>query len=296
MIRAAQENKNTPKQFDVPQDVDNQWCPGCGNFPILMTLKKALTDAGCTPTNTTFVSGIGQAAKTPQYMNSHFFNGLHGRALPVATGIKAANPDLNVMVASGDGDIYGEGGGHLIHTIRRNPNITVIVHDNMIYGLTKGQAAPTSRKGLITPTQPRGVYDEPINPLTLAISLDAPFVARANAGDPKQAQEIITAAINHKGFSLVDIFQACVVFNKKNTYQWFNEHSYTLGPDHDASDRNQAFARASEEDSFPLGILYQHDRRDVFEDMVGVYDDDKRPLYQRETNQDVIQALLSTRK
>lgn len=296
MISAAQDKTKDPKQFDVSKDVENQWCPGCGNFPILMTLKKAIADAGFTSTDTVFVSGIGQAAKTPQYMNSHFFNGLHGRALPVATGIKAANPDMNVIVASGDGDVYGEGGNHFIHTIRRNPNITVIVHDNMIYGLTKGQAAPTSQKGLVTPTQPRGVYDEPINPMTLAISLDAPFVARANAGDPKQAQEIITAAVNHKGFSLVDIFQPCIVFNKKNTYQWFKEFSYTLGDDHDASDRQQAFARATEEEKFPLGILYQHDRREVFEDMIGTYENDKRPLYERETSFAAVQEILATRK
>ncbi len=296
MIRSAQKNSIDAKKFDVSSTVDNQWCPGCGNFPILMTLKKALADVGCTPTDTVFVSGIGQAAKLPQYMNSHFFNGLHGRALPVATGIKASNPRMHVVVASGDGDVYGEGGGHFIHTIRRNPDITVIVHDNMIYGLTKGQAAPTSQKGLVTPTQPRGVYDEPINPMTLAISLDAPFVARANAGDPKQAQDIITQAMQHKGFSLVDIFQPCVVFNKKNTYQWFKEFSYTLGPDHDPSDRNQAFARATEEDKFPLGVLYQHDRRAVFEEMIGTYDDDKRPLFERELHRGAIDALLSTRK
>ncbi len=296
MIAAAQKEKEEAKKFDVGPEVENQWCPGCGNFPILATVKKALVQAEFKPEETVFVSGIGQAAKLPQYMRSHYFNGLHGRALPVATGIKAANPSLNVVVSSGDGDIYGEGGNHLIHTVRRNPNITVIVHDNMIYGLTKGQAAPTTRKGMVTPTQPRGVYDEPINPMTFAIGLGASFVARANAGDPVQAQEIIEKAMRHKGFALVDIFQPCVVFNKKNTYQWFKENSYTLGPDHDPSDRNQAFARASEEESFPLGILYENQKREVFEEMVGLYDDDKRPLYKREVPRHVIDALLETRK
>jgi 2-oxoglutarate/2-oxoacid ferredoxin oxidoreductase subunit beta len=296
MIAAAQKHKSEAKKFDVEPDVENQWCPGCGNFPILATVKKALTQAKFEPHETVFVSGIGQAAKLPQYMNAHYFNGLHGRALPVATGVKAANPSLNVVVSSGDGDIYGEGGNHFIHTVRRNPNITVIVHDNMIYGLTKGQAAPTTRKGMVTPTQPRGVYDEPINPMTFAIGLDASFVARANAGDPVQAQEIIAQAMEHDGFALVDIFQPCVVFNKKNTYQWFKEHSYTLGPDHDPTDRMQAFARATEEDAFPLGILYRNEKRETFENMIGIYDDDKRPLHKREIQRNMIDALLETRK
>lgn len=293
MIGSAE--KSLAKDFDVDASVDNQWCPGCGNFPILLMLKKALAESGARPENTALVSGIGQAAKLPQYMNAHYFNGLHGRALPVATGIKAANPRLNVLVTSGDGDVYGEGGNHLIHTIRRNPNITVIVHDNMIYGLTKGQASPTSQKELITPTQPRGVYNEPVNPLTMAISLDAPFVARANAGDPQMTKDIIMAAMAHKGFALVDIFQPCIVFNKVNTYQWFKEHTYTLGEDHDPSDRVQAFACAAQEDRFPLGIISQHNRRATLEEGVGVYDDDRRPLYERVPDWSVTEALLRAR-
>ncbi len=294
MIGSAQ--KQHEKSFAIPHGIDNQWCPGCGNFPILQTVKKALKDVGWTPEETVFVSGIGQAAKFPQYAGAHYFNGLHGRALPVATGIKAANPRLNVVVTSGDGDVYGEGGDHFIHTIRRNPNITVIVHDNMIYGLTKGQAAPTSEIGLVTPTQPQGVYDNPINPVALAISLDAPFVARANAGDPLQAQEIIRRAFEHKGFALVDIFQPCVVFNKTNTYQWFKEHTYTITPEHDASDQEQAFAIALQSEKFPLGVLYQHTRRPIFDDVVGTYDDDLRPLYERKRDFTIVDALLRARQ
>lgn len=291
MIPSAQQKQN----FDVPKTIENQWCPGCGNFPILQTVKKVLQEKDVAPQDVTFVSGIGQAAKLPQYIKANFFNGLHGRALPVATGIKVANPEQTVIVTSGDGDIYGEGGNHLIHTIRRNPNITVIVHNNMIYGLTKGQASPTSEKGLVTPTQPKGVYDEPINPLALAISLDAPFVARANAGDVHEMQEIISAAVDHKGFSLVDIFQPCVVFNKVNTYQWFKERTYYL-EDHDPTDRVSAFARATEEENFGLGIFYAHDRRDIFEDVVGIYDVDKRPLYKRESNCSIRSALMASQK
>ena len=292
MITASQ----TKKDFNVPPEVENQWCPGCGNFPILQTLKKVMQEIDVEASDITLVSGIGQAAKLPQYFKANFFNGLHGRALPVATGIKASNPKQTVIVTSGDGDVYGEGGNHLIHTIRRNPNITVIVHDNMIYGLTKGQAAPTSQEGLVTPTQPQGVIDEPINPVALAISLDAPFVARANAGDPKEMQNILRQAIEHKGFSLVDIFQPCVVFNKVNTYQWFKEHTYYMEEDYDVSDRAQAFAKALEEEKFPLGILYAHNRRDVFEDAVGVYSIDDRPLHQRDINCSVRSALLASQK
>jgi 2-oxoglutarate ferredoxin oxidoreductase subunit beta len=292
MINAAK----TKNDFNVATTVDNQWCPGCGNFPILQTLKKVFQEMDLMPKDITIVSGIGQAAKLPQYIQCNYFNGLHGRALPVATGIKAANPTQTVTVTSGDGDVYGEGGNHLIHTIRRNPDITVIVHDNMIYGLTKGQASPTSEIGLKTPTQPQGVYDDPINPIALAISLDAPFVARANAGDPSAMQEIITQAIQHRGFSLVDVFQPCVVFNKINTYQWFKEHTYYIGDDHDSSDRTAAFARATDEEKYPLGIFYQNAERMVFEDSVGLYETDKRPLYARGINCAIRSALMASQK
>lgn len=292
MITASQ----IKKDFNVPPEVENQWCPGCGNFPILQTLKKVMQDIDIEAKDITLVSGIGQAAKLPQYFKANYFNGLHGRALPVATGIKASNPKQTVIVTSGDGDVYGEGGNHLIHTIRRNPNITVIVHDNMIYGLTKGQAAPTSQEGLVTPTQPQGVIDEPINPVALAISLDAPFVARANAGDPKEMQEILKQAIEHKGFALVDIFQPCVVFNKVNTYQWFKEHTYYMDEDYDVSDSTLAFAKSLEEDKFPLGVLYAHNRRNVFEEAIGIYNVDDRPLYRRDMNCSVRSALLTSQK
>ncbi len=291
MMPSAQHTHN----FDTPKTVENQWCPGCGNFPILQTIKKVLQDKDIAPQDVTFVSGIGQAAKLPQYIQCNFFNGLHGRALPVATGIKAANPQQTVIVASGDGDVYGEGGNHLIHTIRRNPDITVIVHNNMIYGLTKGQASPTSEIGLVTPVQPQGVFDAPINPIALAISLDAPFVARANAGDVHETQDIIAEAIAHKGFSLVDIFQPCVVFNKVNTYQWFKEKTYYL-EDHDPTDKVAAFTRAIEENFFGLGVFYTNDTRDVFEEVVGVYDVDKRPLYKRGINCAVRSALVASQK
>ena len=282
--------------FTVPSSVDCQWCPGCGNFPILQTIKNVLQDMDVAPKDVTFVSGIGQAAKLPQYILCNYFNGLHGRALPVATGVKIANPTQIVIVTSGDGDVYGEGGNHLIHAIRRNPNITVIVHNNMIYGLTKGQASPTTEEGMVTPTQPFGVIDAPINPIAMAISLGAPFVARANAGDPQATQKIIAQAITHKGFALVDILQPCVVFNKINTYQWFKEHTYYMEEGRDLADRVDAFRLATEEGRLPLGIFYAHEKRKTFEESVDYYKKDQRAMYERGSNCTIRNALIASQK
>ena len=238
--------------FDIA-DIDIAWCPGCGNFPILKILKEALVDLEMDAANLVLVSGIGQAAKIPHYLKTNVFNGLHGRALPPATAIKAANPTLTVIAESGDGDMYGEGGNHFIHAIRRNPDITNIVHNNMVYGLTKGQASPTSQKGFKTPVQVNGVFLEPFNPLAVAIALDASFVARAFSGHREQTKEILKKAITHKGYALVDIFQPCVSFNKLNTNQWFNENTYYLD-EHDPHDRISAFRKAVETEKLPLGI------------------------------------------
>ena len=269
------------KVFDMGP-IDIAWCPGCGDYGILTVLKRTLAELNISPENLVMVSGIGQAAKIPHYFRTHFFNGLHGRALPPATAIKAANPSMTVIAESGDGDTYGEGGNHFIHTIRRNPDITNIVHNNMVYGLTKGQASPTSALGFKTPVQVAGVFLEPFNPLAVAISLDAGFVARAFVGDAEQTKEILKKAIAHKGYALVDIFQPCVTFNKINTWQWFKEHTYYLEDSHDPHNRITAFKRALETDKLPLGIFYVNPNKTAFEDNVGIYREDKRPLFERE--------------
>jgi 2-oxoglutarate ferredoxin oxidoreductase subunit beta len=269
------------KVFDMGP-IDIAWCPGCGDYGILAVLKRALAELNIAPENLVMVSGIGQAAKIPHYFRAHFFNGLHGRALPPATAIKAANPSMTVIAESGDGDMYGEGGNHFIHTIRRNPDITNVVHNNMVYGLTKGQASPTSALGFKTPVQVAGVFLEPFNPLAVAISLDAGFVARAFIGDPDQAKEILKKAITHKGYALVDIFQPCVTFNKINTWRWFKEHTYYLEDSYDPHDRVAAFKRALETDKLPLGIFYINPNKTSFEDNIGIYKEDKRPLFERE--------------
>ncbi|HDZ26462.1 hypothetical protein LCGC14_1438570 [marine sediment metagenome] len=259
-------------------DIDIAWCPGCGNFSILKVLKQALSELGIKPEKLVLVSGIGQAAKIPHYFRTNFFNGLHGRAIPPATAIKVVNPDLAVIAESGDGDMYGEGGNHLINAIRRNPDITNIVHNNMVYGLTKGQASPTSQIGFKTPVQVKGVFLEPFNPLALAISLDASFVARAFSGDIEQTKEILEQAISHKGFALVDIFQPCVTFNKVNTHKWFKENTYYLDKSYDPLNRVAAFQKAVEREKLPLGIFYRNDKKSTFEENVGVYRQNKEPL------------------
>jgi 2-oxoglutarate ferredoxin oxidoreductase subunit beta len=281
--------------FDI-HNIDIAWCPGCGNFPILKILKQALAELEIEPTNLVLVSGIGQAAKIPHYFKTNVFNGLHGRALPAATAIKAAHPALTVISESGDGDMYGEGGNHFLHTIRRNPDITNIVHNNMVYGLTKGQASPTSQIGFKTPVQVGGVFLEPFNPLAVAIALDASFVARGFAGDAEQTKEIIKKAIKHKGYALVDIFQPCVSFNKLNTYEWFKKHTYYLEDSHDRSNKNEAFKKATEEEIFPLGIFYLKPDKKTFEENIVIYQENQQPLYERKPNIGKLHSLIETFK
>ncbi|MCL2485290.1 MAG: thiamine pyrophosphate-dependent enzyme [Endomicrobia bacterium] len=265
--------------YDI-QGIDNAWCPGCGNHAILGVLKSALDELKISPENLLMVSGIGQAAKLPQYMKGSYFNGLHGRALPAAVAAKASNIGLTVIAESGDGDMYGEGGNHFLATIRRNPDITNIVHNNMIYGLTKGQASPTSSEGIKTNIQVDGVFEHPFNPLAVAIAMNASFVARAFSGDLEQTKEILKQAIQHKGYALVDLLHPCVSFNKFNTFQWFKDNTYYI-ENHDISDRNAAFALAIKEGKLGLGIYYKNDGRAVFEEQLESNKADKTPLYKR---------------
>ncbi len=247
------------------------WCPGCGNFGILQAVKNALVALGLEPHQVLLVSGIGQAAKLPHYLKCNFFNGLHGRALPVATGAKLANSELTVIVTTGDGDCYGEGGNHLLHAIRRNPHITCIVHDNQIYGLTKGQASPTSDKGFVTKTTPEGVIASPFNPLAFAIAVGAKFVARGYAGNVPHLSKLVAEGVRHRGFALIDVLQPCVSFNYLNTYQWYGKRVYDLGEDksYDSSDQSNAFRKAQEwGDKIPIGIIYRSSERAPYEEQV----------------------------
>ena len=237
------------------------WCPGCGNFAILRSFQQAVIELGLKAHDFTIVSGIGQSGKFPHYTRCNTFNGLHGRSLPVATGVRLISPDMPVIAVVGDGDCYGEGGNHLIHAIRRNIGIKVFVHDNQVYGLTKGQASPTSMEGMKTKIQPHGVVAEALTPLAMAVALNCSFVARAYAGEGEHLTEMMKEAMSHKGFALLDILQPCVTYNRINTYQWFKERVYHLDASYDPCDRGAAFARALEfGDRIPLGIIFRNER------------------------------------
>jgi 2-oxoglutarate ferredoxin oxidoreductase subunit beta len=240
---------------------ETAWCPGCGNFPLLKALKKALVKAGLAPDRVLFVAGIGQAAKAPHYLDVNLFNGLHGRSIPVATGAKLANPDLIVIAQSGDGCVYGEGGNHFLSAIRRNIDITLLVHNNQVYGLTKGQASPTSDEGFETKAQPRGVNLRPFNPLAVAVALEAGFVARSFVGTEEHLQDTIVQAIDYKGFSLVDILQPCVSFNHVNTFKWYHDRCKPLSADYEPGDWSRAIQTSMKwGDEIPIGVVYRNKR------------------------------------
>jgi 2-oxoglutarate ferredoxin oxidoreductase subunit beta len=243
-------------------EYETAWCPGCGNFPLLKEVKEGLVAAGVEPQGVVFVSGIGQAAKAPHYLNANVFNGLHGRSLPVATGIKLANPKLKVIAESGDGCNYGEGGNHFLAAIRRNIDVTVIVHNNQIYGLTKGQASPTSDEGFTTKAQPHGTFYEAFNPVAVAVAMHAGFVARSFTGMEGHLSRMIASAVEHRGFSMIDCLQPCVSFNKVNNFGWYKKRCYELPEDYDPGDWQGAVVKASEwGDKIPVGILYRNDRK-----------------------------------
>ncbi|MFV0465259.1 MAG: 2-oxoacid:ferredoxin oxidoreductase subunit beta [Lachnospiraceae bacterium] len=243
---------------DIFCTYETAWCPGCGNFAILDCLKDALNQLGKDPKEVLMTAGIGQAAKTPQYISANSFCGLHGRSLPAAVAAKISNPGLTVIVDTGDGDSYGEGGNHFLHNIRRNVDINHFVHDNQIYGLTKGQASPTTLKGMITPVQTFGSINEPLNPVLVAIAAGAGFVARSFSGDKEHLTEMMKLAIEYPGYALVDILQPCVSFNKLNTFTYYKSRVYHLEDSYDPTEKGTAMVRALEvEDKIPLGVLYR---------------------------------------
>ncbi|MHB2037148.1 MAG: 2-oxoacid:ferredoxin oxidoreductase subunit beta [Nitrososphaerales archaeon] len=240
-------------------DTRPDWCPGCGDFGVLNSLIQAVSNLEINPKDLLVVSGIGCSSNLPGFMNAYGIHTLHGRALPVATGAKLANPELNVVVTGGDGDGYGIGLGHFIHAIRRNLDIAYIVMDNQIYGLTTGQASPTSAKNFATKSSPSGTIEEPINPIALALAAGVTYVARGFSGDPKHLTEIIQKGIAHKGFALIDVFSPCVTWNRINTYDYFRQKCIKFnGPDYDTSSLDQAIAKAREtEPKIPIGIFYE---------------------------------------
>ena len=240
--------------------IDSDWCPGCGDFGVLKSLKIAAGRLGIKPKDLVLVSGIGCSSNLPGFIHTYGVHTLHGRAVAVAEGIKLANHDLNVVITGGDGDGYGIGIGHFIHAMRRNIDITYIVMNNQIYGLTTGQASPTTSKGMRTKSTPRGNVEMPINPIALALVSGATYVARGFSGVPEHMASLIAGGIAHHGFSLIDVFSPCVTYNKLNTYPWFKERVYKLEDDesYDVSNPESAVQKSFEwGDRIPIGLFYQ---------------------------------------
>ena len=257
-----------PKDFEAEAEVT--WCAGCGDFAILKSLKQALADLGIEPHRALVVSGIGCGSKLPDYLAVNGFMTIHGRPLPVATGAKLANPELSVVVVNGDGDSYGIGGNHFVQTCRRNPDITQVVENNQIYGLTKGQYSPTSDKGFVTTTSPDGAIERAFNPMAVALAAGATFVARAFAGQPRPMADMIAAGIQHRGYALIDVLQPCVTFNRVNTYDWYRQRIYRLDEEgYDPANFEAAWEKAHEwEERIPLGVLYRTESVPTYEEEV----------------------------
>jgi len=266
------------------------WCPGCGNFAILNALKKALVELDLEPHRVLMVSGIGQAGKLPHYTRGNVLNVLHGRTLPAAAGAKIANPELVVLAVGGDGDGYGEGGNHFLHSVRRNHDITYLVHNNQVYALTKGQASPTSDQGFVTKTTPHGA-STPLNSLAVAIAAGGTFVARGFSGDIDHLVGLIKSGIQHRGFALIDILQPCVSFNHKNTHAWYKERVYKLEEAaHRPSDRSAAMEKALEwGERIPIGVIYRQEKP-AFEDELPVLK--RGPLVKQPMDPMQVGALL----
>lgn len=249
------------KDFEIGYSKPN-WCLGCGDFGIWVAVKQALVELNLEPHQVVLVSGIGCSSKLPYWVNTYGFQGLHGRALPLATGIKLANHTLNVFIIGGDGDGYGEGGNHFLHACRRNMDMVYVVHDNQVYGLTTGQTSPTAEHGFKTKATPEGVIEVPLNPLAVAIASGATFVARGFAGDVKHLTKILVEAYNHRGFALIDVLQPCVTYNHVNTYQFYFQRIYKLEEaEHDPKDKQAAFTKSQEwGEKIPIGIIYKEER------------------------------------
>jgi len=273
--------------------VDPDWCPGCGDFGVLRSIQQAAGRLGILPKDLMIVSGIGCSSNLPGFIHAYGVHSLHGRSVPVATGAHLANTDLKVVITGGDGDGYGIGVGHLIHAMRRNLDITYVVMDNQIYGLTTGQASPTTSKGHKTKSTPVGNAEMPLNPLALAITAGATYVARGFSGEQKQLAELIQGGISHKGFALIDVFSPCVTYNKINTYQFFKERVYKLEDEGwEPTDFHKSLQKSFEwEERIPVGLLYKTDQP-TYEDSEPIFKKGalvKQPL---EMSKDVFKEII----
>ncbi|BCJ86428.1 2-oxoacid:ferredoxin oxidoreductase subunit beta [Effusibacillus dendaii] len=257
---------------DFRNEVRPNWCPGCGDFSVQAAIQRALANIGKEPEQVAVISGIGCSGRISGYIHSYGFHGIHGRALPIAQGVKLANRDLTVIASGGDGDGFGIGLNHFMHAVRRNMDITYIVMDNQIYGLTKGQTSPTSAHGFKNKTTPEGNIEHALTPSQVALGAGISFLAQGFSTDINQLTRLIEEAINHKGFSLVNVFSPCVTFNKINTYDWFKEHIVNLDNDesYDPSNRTAAMTKVIETNGLCTGLIYKEDRV-AYEDLIPGY-------------------------
>jgi len=255
---------------DFRNNIKPNWCPGCGDFSVQAAIQRAAANVGLEPENLAVVSGIGCSGRISGYINAYGLHGIHGRALPIAQGLKMANRELTVIASGGDGDGFAIGMGHTVHAIRRNINITYIVMDNQIYGLTKGQTSPRSAFGFKTKSTPEGSVESALSPLEMALASGATFVAQSFSSNLKQLTELIEAGIRHEGFSLINVFSPCVTFNKINTYDWFKEHIVDLAdiPDYDSSNRILAMTKLMETEGMLTGLIYQNKDKKAYEDQL----------------------------
>jgi 2-oxoglutarate ferredoxin oxidoreductase subunit beta len=255
---------------DFRNNVKPNWCPGCGDFSIQAAIQRAAANVGLEPENLAVISGIGCSGRISGYINAYGLHGIHGRALPIAQGVKLANRELTVIASGGDGDGFAIGMGHTVHAIRRNLDITYIVMDNQIYGLTKGQTSPRSAEGFKTKSTPEGSIESTLSPLEIALSAGATFVAQSFSSDLKQLTSLIEQGIAHKGFSFINVFSPCVTFNKVNTYDWFKENIVNLAefPAYDPTNRIEAMTRIMETGGLLTGLIYQNKERKSYEDMI----------------------------
>ena len=279
IVNTKYNTKNTPN-----------WCPGCGDFGIWTAFKQACLKQSWDNSNTALVAGIGCHGHIINFVSITNFEGLHGRPLPIAEGMRLANKNLNVFVFTGDGDCLAEGGNHFLHACRRNMNITVILHDNAIYGLTTGQTSPRSPKGYISKSTPEGNMEEPLNPISLAISSGATFVARAYSGDIEYLRDLITLANKHKGFAIIDVLQPCVTFNKQYSHYFFQKNIYNLqNTDYDFTNKGWAFVKSLEwgENQIPVGIFYQVNQPTYEEQLTHI----NKPLFEEVKKRDISELL-----
>jgi 2-oxoglutarate/2-oxoacid ferredoxin oxidoreductase subunit beta len=261
---------------DFRNNVKPNWCPGCGDFSVQAAMQRAAANVGLEPHDLAVVSGIGCSGRISGYVNSYGFHGIHGRSLPIAQGVKMANKDLTVIASGGDGDGFAIGMGHTIHAIRRNIDVTYIVMDNQIYGLTKGQTSPRSAMGFKTKSTPEGSIESSLSVMELALSAGAGFVAQSFSSDLKELTSLIEQGLNHKGFSLINVFSPCVTYNKVNTYDWFKENLVKLSDveDYDSSNRAKAMNTLMENNGLVTGLIYQDKERPSYQDLVHGYSEE----------------------